>query len=256
MNLVKRAGYLLGLPILLITAWSISTTVSPNFFVPHPFTVVATFVDVWVGERFFLDVLPSVGRLLMGLLIAVGAGIVLGLFIGSVRWVRSLLEPLLEFIRAIPSVIMIPVLLLLIGINDTMKVVVIVFGCIWPVLLNTIEGVRAVDPVLSDTARVYGIAGTARTRYLTIRSASPQIMAGVRQSLSIALVLMVISEMFAASEGIGFAIVQFQRRYAIPEMWSGMVVLGILGVTVSLVFKVVQGRVLAWYYGLREVENG
>jgi ABC-type nitrate/sulfonate/bicarbonate transport system permease component len=145
--------------------------------------------------------------------------------------------------------------MLLVGINDSMKVAVIVSGCVWPVLLNTIEGVRAIDPVQNETTRSYGITGFNRVRYQILPSAAPQIFAGVRQSLSIGLILMVISEMFASSSGLGFAIVQFQRSFAIPEMWSGIVVLGLIGVAMSLIFQWIQRTVLRWYNGLKEVEN-
>lgn len=255
MRLMKQTAYLLSLPVLLITLWWAFTSNSSNFFVPAPGEVVTTFVDVWFGERFSSDVLPSVGRLLTGLLLAIVIGIVLGILIGSNRTLRRLLEPLFEFLRAIPATIMVPILLLLIGINDTMKIAVIVIGCVWPVLLNAVEGVRAVDGVLSDTARIYGITGVARLRYLVLRSASPQIMAGIRQSLSVGLILMVVSEMFAASDGLGFAIVQFQRVFAIPEMWSGIIVLGLLGVILAFIFQLIQKRVLAWYFGLREAAD-
>lgn len=255
MRAVKRAGYLLGLPVLLIAIWWLLTLNSDNFFVPSPGEVISTFVDVWVGDRVAADVLPSVGRLLAGLSLAIVLGLVLGLLIGSVRWLRELVEPLFEFLRAIPATIIVPILLLLIGLNDAAKIAVIVIGCVWPVLLNTVEGVRAVDSVLSDTARVYGVTGVSRVRYLVIRAASPQMMAGIRQSLSIGLILMVVSEMFAASDGLGFAIIQFQRIFAIPEMWSGIILLGLLGVALAAVFTLVQSRVLAWYYGQKEAAD-
>jgi ABC-type nitrate/sulfonate/bicarbonate transport system permease component len=200
-------------------------------------------------------VLPSIGRLLIGVIAAIVLGIAAGLLIGSVKWLRDFTEPVLEFFRAIPPPVLIPVLMLLMGITDSMKVVVIISGCIWPVLLNTIEGVRAIDSVLSDSAHTYGIGGWARVRYLVLPSAAPQIMAGVRQCLSIGLILMVISEMFASSEGLGFTIVQFQRSFAIPEMWSGIVVLGLIGVAMSFIFQWTERRILRWYHGLREVEN-
>jgi ABC-type nitrate/sulfonate/bicarbonate transport system permease component len=132
-----------------------------------------------------------------------------------------------------------------------MKVVVIAAGCVWPVLLNTVEGVRAVDPVMAETARSYRITGVARIRDLVLRSASPQIFAGLRQALSIGIILMVISEMFAASNGLGFTIVQFQRGFAIPDMWTGILVLGLLGFVLSVLFHLVERRVLGWYHGLR-----
>lgn len=255
MTWVKSLAYLVGLPLLLILIWWAATLGRANFFFPAPAILMETFGDVWFGERILSDVLPSLGRLLTGVAAAIGIGIAAGLLIGSVKWLRALLEPTLEFFRAIPPPVLVPVLMLLMGITDSMKVVVIISGCIWPVLLNTIEGVRAVDGVLSDSARTYGVAGWARVRYLVLPSASPQIMAGVRQCLSIGLILMVISEMFASSSGLGFTIVQFQRSFAIPEMWSGIIILGLIGVALSFIFKWTERRVLRWYHGQKEVEN-
>jgi ABC-type nitrate/sulfonate/bicarbonate transport system permease component len=137
-----------------------------------------------------------------------------------------------------------------------MKVLVIVSGCLWPILLNTVEGVRGRDELLEDTCRAYGIRGPARLRHLVLRSASPQIVTGMRQALSIGIILMVISEMFAASSGLGFTIVQFQRGFAIPEMWSGILLLGLLGVALSLALRVFENRVLSWYYDLRRAQRG
>lgn len=255
MNTLKTLGYLLGLPILLMLIWWASTLGEANFFVPTPATLAGTFGGLWFGERFLTDVVPSLGRLLVGVVAAVIIGVAGGVLIGSIRWLRALLEPILEFFRAIPPPVLVPVLMLLMGITDSMKVVVIISGCLWPVLLNTIEGVRGVDPVLSDSARVYGISGWARVRYLVLFSASPHILAGVRQSLSLGLILMVISEMFASSSGLGFTIVQFQRSFAIPEMWSGIVILGLLGVGLSLIFQWAERNILRWYHGQKEVEN-
>jgi NitT/TauT family transport system ATP-binding protein len=135
----------------------------------------------------------------------------------------------------------VPIFILIAGIGTTMKVLVIVSGCLWPILLNTVEGVRGRDELLEDTCRAYGIRGPARLRHLVLRSASPQIVTGMRQALSIGIILMVISEMFAASSGLGFTIVQFQRGFAIPEMWSGILLLGLLGVALSLAFRCVAG---------------
>ena len=255
MKISKSIGYAIGLPAILVLFWAVATAGEANFFVPTPGTLLATFAETWFGDRILSDVLPSIGRLIVGVSAAIIIGIVAGLLIGSVKWLRDLTEPVLEFFRAIPPPVLVPVLMLLMGITDSMKVVVIISGCIWPVLLNTIEGVRAIDGVLSDSAHTYGITGRARIRHLVLPSASPQIMAGVRQCLSIGLILMVISEMFASSSGLGFTIVQFQRSFAIPEMWSGIIVLGLIGVAMSFIFQWTERRVLRWYHGQKEVEN-
>jgi ABC-type nitrate/sulfonate/bicarbonate transport system permease component len=254
-RLVKTLGYALALPVLLVLLWWAYTLTTTNFYVPEPGEFATTFVDVWFGDRFFDDVLPSIGRLLVGLALSILLGVVAGLVIGSVRWLRNLLEPVLEFFRAIPPPVLIPVAMLLLGITDTMKVVVIVAGAVWPVLLNTIEGVRSTDSVMTETARSFAITRAERLRYLVLPAASPRIMTGVRQTLSVALILMVISEMFASSSGLGYRITYFQRNYLIAEMWSGIVLLGLIGVLLAAVFSIVEKRVLRWYHGIKEVER-
>jgi ABC-type nitrate/sulfonate/bicarbonate transport system permease component len=252
---LRRTGYLVGLPLLLVLVWWITTRGDTNFFVPTPEVLLDRFVSVWFGERFFADILPSLGRLVVGLVTAIVLGVGAGVLIGSFRTLRSLTEPVLEFFRAIPPPVLIPVLMLVIGINDGMRVAVIVAGCVWPILLNTIEGVRAVDPVLRESARVYGVRGWRHLVYLVLPGASPPIAAGIRQALSIGLILMVISEMFYASNGLGYSIVQFQRSFAVPEMWSGILVLGLVGLGLSALFRAIERRVLRWYHGVKQVEH-
>ncbi len=255
MSLVKRTAYFVGLPALLIIVWWALTLGSTSFYVPTPQKLGETFWKVWTGERFFTDFLPSIVRLLIGLIATIVLGVALGVLIGSYRWLRSLTEPVLEFFRAVPPPVLVPLFMLVIGVNDQMRIIVIISGAIWPVLLNTVEGVRAVDEVLTNTTRTYRINGVAKLRYLVLPAASPQIMTGVRQSLSIGLILMVISEMFGGSSGLGFTIVLFQRGFAIPEMWSGILVLGLIGIALSLISKAIERRVLRWYRGLKEVQR-
>ncbi|MEU6256743.1 ABC transporter permease subunit [Streptomyces sp. NPDC047043] len=251
----RRVLLVLGLPAVLFAVWWFATAGSTDFYVPPLSAILRKFGEVWVGDRLTADVLPSLLRLTVGYLLAVVVGVGLGLLVGMHRVVRDVLEPVLELFRAIPPPVLVPVIMLFAGIGDTMKVIVVASGCVWPILLNTVEGVRAVDEVLGDTCRSYGITGPSRLWHLVLRSASPQIVTGMRQSLSIGIILMVISEMFAASNGLGFTIVQFQRTFAIPEMWSGVLLLGLLGFALSLLFRLAENRVLAWYHGLRRAQR-
>ncbi|MFF7333097.1 ABC transporter permease [Streptomyces sp. NPDC090306] len=250
-----RLLFVLALPAVLVACWWLASDGSTNVYWPPLRTIVKTFPDVWTADRLRTDALPSVLRLLAGYATAGVAGVALGTVIGSYRRVRAVCEPVLEFLRAVPPPVLVPVIMLFAGIGDTMKIVVIASGCVWPVLLNTVEGVRAVDSVMAETARSYGITGAARLRTVVLRSASPQIFAGLRQALSIGIILMVISEMFAASDGLGFTVVQFQRGFAIPDMWTGILVLGLLGFLLSVVFQVVERRMLDWYHGLRAADR-
>lgn len=260
MTLVRRitrvTAAALALPIILLTLWWVLSADSESYYLPPLSEIFASFDDTWLfSGRLGTDVLPSLLRLLAGFLLAVALGVGIGALIGSLRPVRAFCEPVLEFLRAIPPPVLVPVLMLFAGIGDTMKVLVVISGCLWPILLNTVEGVRAVDEVLADTCRCYGVRGRSRLWHLVIRSASPQIVTGMRQGLSVGIILMVISEMFAASNGLGFSIIQFQRSFAVTEMWTGILLLGILGFVLAALMQLFERRVLNWYFQLRRAQR-
>ena len=252
---LRRAAATLALPALLFALWWIASDHSTSFYLPPLRKIVAAFATTW-PSRLTSDVVPSIARLLIGYAGAVILGVGLGVPLGARPRLRAVLEPALELVRATPPPALVPVFMLLFGIGTPMKILVIISGAIWPILLNTVEGVRAIDDVLSDTCRCYGITGVTRLRVLVLRAASPQIVTGMRQALSIAIILMVISEMFASSSGLGFAIVDFQRGFSIPEMWSGILLLGLVGFLLSLAFRVFEARALGWYHGLRRPQRG
>lgn len=245
----------IGLPLVLLGLWALSALIAPNRRFPAPWTIADAFVKTWVGDAFFVDVVPSVYRLLVGLALAIVIGIALGLLVGSVRWLRQLVEPVFEFFRAVPPPMLVPLLAITMGIGDPAKITVIVAGTVWPILLNTVAGVRSVDAVQRETATSYQLSTAQRVRYLTLPSAAPQIMAGIRQSLSIGIILMVISEMTNASSGLGYRVVFFQQNFQIPEMWSGIILLGFIGIALAVLFQIAERFVLGWYRGLKETER-
>jgi ABC-type nitrate/sulfonate/bicarbonate transport system permease component len=254
-RLVGGLLFPIGLPFLLLVCWALASTGSTNRFFPGPVPILRAFADTWIGPAFVEDVLPSLYRLAFGIVASIVVGVGAGTLVGLSRVLGDVVEPLLEFFRAIPPPVLIPVGMLLLGITDTMKVVVIVSGAVWPILLNTVDGVRSTDSVLSETAASFRIGWWQRLRFLVLPAAGPRIMTGVRQALSVALILMVISEMFASSAGLGYRIAYFQRNYLIAEMWSGILLLGLVGVVLAATFGVVERRVLRWYHGSRAVER-
>ncbi|MFD0970594.1 ABC transporter permease [Plantactinospora endophytica] len=245
-----------GLPFGLLALWWVLSADSETFYLPPLSEILASFDDVWLhSDRLAADVLPSLLRLAAGFLLAVVVGVGLGVLIGSFRRVRAFCEPVLEFLRAIPPPVLVPVLMLFAGFGNTMKVLVVLSGCVWPILLNTVEGVRAVDEVLTETCRCYGIRGPARLWHLVVRSASPQIVTGLRQALSVGIILMVISEMFAANNGLGYTIIQFQRTFAVTDMWTGILLLGLLGFLLAMLLRLFERSALHWYFGLRQSQR-
>ncbi len=253
--LPRRVAVALALPATLIAAWWIASADSQSFYFPPLQTILQTFGKLGFSPQGLSDVGPSLWRLSVGYLAAAFLGIAIGIPVGASRNLRNVLEPVLEFLRAIPPPVLVPVLILFTGLGNEMKALVILFGCIWPVLLNTVAGVRALDEVLAETVRSYRIGRLARLWHFVLPGASPQIFTGLRQSLSIGIILMVISEMFAARDGIGFVLVQYQRTFAIPEMWSGIIMLGIIGIVLSLIFRAIEAWLLGWYHGLRQSQR-
>jgi ABC-type nitrate/sulfonate/bicarbonate transport system permease component len=184
-----------------------------------------------------------------GYAIGVVSGIAVGMLMGSFRPVYYLLEPLTEILRPIPSPAYVPLAILFLGIDDEMKVFMIAFASFFPVLLNTYSGVRSVDPVQLGTASTFGARGMKLLWQVVLPSAAPYIFTGMRISLAVALIVMVISEMVAASSGIGYFILSAQRGFKIRDMFAGVLTLAMLGYILNRLFLLVENRVLAWHYG-------
>jgi ABC-type nitrate/sulfonate/bicarbonate transport system permease component len=236
----------------LLWVWSAGSDV---YYYPPLKDVLNTFKDTWLFERFGSDVVPSLVRLFIGYFFAVAVGVAGGVALGLSPVLRRIAAPVVEFLRAIPAPALLPFALLVLGVGNDSKIFVIAFVCLWPILLNAIDGVSGVDPTLVDTGRVYRISARDRLTRVVLPAAAPQIFAGMRTSLSLALILMVISEMVASSNGIGYFVLQSQRSFAIPEMWSGIILLGILGYLFNAVFLLLERRALAWHRGARAVSE-
>jgi ABC-type nitrate/sulfonate/bicarbonate transport system permease component len=254
-NVLKATSAALALPIVIVLAWWLGTLNEINPFVPKPGQMVTDLFTVWVGPLMAEQVLPSLYRLAVGLGAAVVVGIVLGLLIGASRLARAFTGPAFEFIRAVPPPVLLPVLLLILGIDDRSKIFLIFLGCLWPILLNTIDGVRSVDSVLADTTSTYGMHGWARFRWFVFPAALPRIMTGIRLALPISIILMVVSEMYAALDGLGYRIMLFKQTFQMGPMWAGILIIGLIGILMAALFRFVERRVLAWYFGQREMEK-
>lgn len=246
-----------ALPAVLVAGWWVASAGSTSFFWPPLSEIVKAFPETWTWDRITGDVFPSLARLAIGYILALVFGVALGSAIGLSRGLRAFLEPTLEFFRAIPPPVLVPVIAVFAGYTGwTAKIITIALGCLWPILLNAVEGVRGLDEVLVDTARSYRLRRRTRFLHVVLRGSSPQVAAGARQALSIGVIVMVISELFGANRGLGASIVQFQRSFAIPQMWTGIILLGLIGFALSVIFRIVEHYSLAWYRGLRQADRG
>jgi ABC-type nitrate/sulfonate/bicarbonate transport system permease component len=193
--------------------------------------------------------------MLAGYAIAGLIGIAIGALLWSLRYLRDATSPYLYFLYVLPAPVLVPAAMTLFGIGFTMKVVLIAFAALWPTLLNTLDGMRAVDEVKLDTSRVLGMSPLGRMFRVVLPAAAPQIVAGLRNSLQVAIILMVVSEWQASTDGIGYYISYAQQSIDYVGVWSGIVVLAIIGTLANLLFVGAENRVLRWHYGARAVEG-
>lgn len=203
---------------------------------------------LWLTSDATANLLPSLGRMLGGWAIAAAAGIALGVAIGRAPLLADLTEPLVHFGRAVPPPTLVPVFLVVFKIGTPMEVAAIIFGVIWPVLMNSIDGARHADPGHMETARAFRIPPAARIARVILPGAAPKIFAGLRLSLALALIMMVISEFVGSTNGIGNEMLTAQSTFDIPLMWSVILLLGLLGIVLNAVFSLVEHRVLAWQH--------
>lgn len=238
-----------------VLVWQSAAASGGSVFFPTPWEIVQqgaeTLFTMPTGgfglpDTWFDDILPSLGRVLLGWALAGVIGIVLGTVLGRSRTGMDYVGPLFAFFRALPSPALVPVFILLFGIDSGMKLSLIVFGCVWPILLNTVDGVRSVDSVKTDTARSFSTPRAQWVTMVVLPTALPKIFAGLRVSLAIAVILMVVSEMVGVTSGIGYQLIYAQQQVQYTTMWAWIVLLGIIGYGLNLALLAVERRALRW----------
>ena len=190
------------------------------------------------------NLLGTIQRMVLGWLIASAAGVVIGAAIGTSRRLRDYIGPLLEFLRPLPASATIPVAIAVLGLSDRMVLAVVAFGSLWPVLLATVHGFATVEPRLYEVARVLQMSRWATSFRIALPSAGPDILAGMRLGLTVALILSVVCEMLAAREGLGNWILLAARSFRAADLYAGVILLGALGYASSAVLAIIETRLL------------
>jgi len=178
--------------------------------------------------------------------IACLAGIALGVAMGWFRPISGLLEPLVEILRTIPKPVLLPPLMLFLGLGDPMKLFIVALAAFFPVLINTVQAVRAVDPVQIDTARTFGHGTVATLTRVVLPASAPLILAGMRVSLGIALVLVVLAEMMAGTGGLGQIILDTEHSFKARETFAWLVILAVVGFALAMLFDWMERRIAFW----------
>lgn len=248
---LKRVGRALSfvwLPILLVVWVFIASANSTDVYFPAATKVVDTIITGFANGTLGEALGYSLVNFLCGYAIAVVVGISVGLLLGENRVLRDAMQPMLNFVRALPFVALVPIFIIALGIGALPKIALIALGCVWPILLNTTDGVRGIPAAVLETSRSYRINHALRLRRVTLMGALPQTFAGLRIALSVGVVMVVVSEMYGSADGIGYYILFSGQRFAVAETWAGTVVLAVVGYLINVIFIWVERLTLAWYF--------
>ncbi|MFS0893078.1 ABC transporter permease [Microbacterium sp. 179-I 3D3 NHS] len=245
----------IAVPILLLALWWAASAGSTNTFFPPLQRILERLGQLAQTPAFLADVASSVGNLVVSFLLATVIGVLLGLVLGLVRPLSWLTEPTIHFLRAIPPVALVPIFVSLIGFGTETRILSITLAAVFPILISTIDGVRAGEPTLEMVSRVYRLSRTERLFSVMLPAAGPRILSGMQVSLITAFVVMIASEMLGSSTGLGAATLLAQQSFAITDMWAGILVLGIIGYLATALFTLVRRRVLRWYIASQQQEK-
>lgn len=237
----------LALPAVLVALWWWLSDSSTSLYFPPLREILVEFVDTWLFTGIAEYLLPTLRTFLVGYAIAIMIGIGAGLALAGNDRLAGFLAPLLEFMRALPAIALVPAFISVLGLGDGMRIGVVVFASVWPVLLNTVDGVRGVDLMVRDTATTFRVPPLQRLLFVTLPGASPQVMAGIRVGLALSLIAVIVTEMVTSSSGVGAFTRSAQLSFDLSAMWTAIILMGLVGYALNLIFDLLERRILRWH---------
>ncbi|MDB5966226.1 MAG: putative transporter, permease protein [Polaromonas sp.] len=217
-------------------------------FLPTPEATFASLREGLEDGQLLAYSWATLARMVQGWLLASLVGVALGALIGISATARAWLQPTLEFMRPLPASALLPLAISIFGLSGNMVLSVIAFGAMWPVLLATVHGFAAVEPRLQEVARCLRLSQGAFVWKIGLPNALPDILAGMRLSLTVALIVSVVGEMIASQTGLGQAILLAARSFRASELFAGIVLLGLIGFASSALLAVIERRFLKWQH--------
>ncbi|WP_018680984.1 ABC transporter permease [Actinokineospora enzanensis] len=232
----------------LLAVWEVAPRLDlvDSTFLPPFSQVAAAWWELLIDGQLAVHLAASLVRALSGFGLAVLVAVPLGLLIGWYKPVSDLLSPLLEVFRNTAALALLPVFVLLLGIGETSKIAIVLYACLWPVLLNTISAVRTVDPTLVKLARSMDLPPARVFQKVVLPAAVPTVFTGIRLAGGVSVLVLVAAEMVGAKAGLGQLINAAQYNFAVPRMYAGIVTLSVFGVVFNQVLVAVERRFTSW----------
>jgi len=245
---VSRWATPLALPALLLAAWQLVAGAGwmPPQILPAPSIVVATFVDLLRSGDIVAGLRISLWRIAIGFAIGASAGLALGILLGVSARARAYLDPLLHALFAIPTLGWIPILILVFGIEETLKVVIIAKAVLVPIVLNTSLGIRNIPPAYLEVAETLRLRPVTKLARLVVPATLPTIFTGLRLGVSSAFISLIVVEMLAAAEGVGYMMTWGRTLFQIDIVIVGMIVVGLIGFGLDAGLRRIERAVSRW----------
>jgi sulfonate transport system permease protein len=232
--------------LLIIWQWASSTGILPNRFLPAPRAIVRAFYELSASGELWSHVRVSALRALSGFVVGGGLGLILGLLTGSLHWAETLLDTTIQMVRNIPPLALIPLVILWFGIDESAKLFLVALGVFFPVYINTFHGIRSVDRGLVEMGKIYGLSGWSLYRDIILPGALPSILVGVRFSLGLMWVILIVAETISARSGIGYMTMNAREFMQTDVMVVGILLYAILGKLADLFAKGLERHLLRW----------
>jgi ABC-type nitrate/sulfonate/bicarbonate transport system permease component len=240
-----------GLIVILLMIWESFARLEwldPNHLPPVSVIGLALF-DLLESLEIVHHLLISFKRVMGGYILGSSVGFLLGFGCGYFSRAYSMTELTIEYLRPMPSVALIPIGILFLGMGDALNVAIIGWACSWPVFVNTMDGVRSTDHILVNTARTFGLNKRRIILKVIVPASLPLVFTGLRISLGIAVAVVIITEMVASGSGLGFFIINTSISFRIPQMYAGIIIIGVFGYLMNRAFLLIDHSILKWQRG-------
>jgi sulfonate transport system permease protein len=239
------------LPVAFLLLWQVALLNSNNPFFPTPLEIFDDAKIVITPEWINTSVRSSLIALFLGYLIGAVIGVVAGSLMAVNDSIRETLTPLTNFVRSVPSVAKVPVIMAILGIGSATRVCAIAVAVLFPVLMATMRSVATTDAHLLDLASLMGYGPFRTLAFIRVPAATGDILTGLHAAVQVALMVMVVSEMLGSGVGIGAFVVRSQNSFMIADMWVGILVLGVIGVLLNAFFSFAEKKMAPWYFGAK-----
>lgn len=231
----------------LIIVWEIiSLSMGRPLYVPSVFHIARSTLDIFSEGWFYSELFMTIWRCLAGLGLAIVVGIPIGLLVGRTKSLRALLSPTIEAFRPLPSAAIIPVAILFLGIDSETNIFVISYGCIWPILINTIDGTISLGRTREQSLKLLGLSRLDELRLVVLPAAMPAVFTGIRISAAIALILAITVELILGRDGLGYVLVDTQRGYRYGQMYGSIAVIAFVGFLANASIDLMRNRIIHW----------